>query len=116
MGKAGKIVMWVILGLLMVFLIAFVTQHLWNWLVPALFAGPVISFWQALGLLLLSKILFSGMGGKGCHHEGYKSKWKHKLHEKFSTMTPEERETFKQKMREKWCPTEKDESSGNANV
>ena len=37
---------------------------LWNWLMPALFGLPAISFWQALGLLLLSRILFGGFLGR----------------------------------------------------
>ena len=33
-------------------------QLLWNWLMPAVFGLPVISFWQAAGLMLLVSILF----------------------------------------------------------
>jgi len=80
------------------------TQYLWNWIVPALFAGPVITFWQALGLLVLSKILFSGFGGKGnwSKHRGRGPYWK----EKWNAMSPEEQERFKTKMKgmgNKWC-------------
>ena len=35
---------------------------LWNWLLPAIFGFPRITFWQALGLLALSRILFGGFG------------------------------------------------------
>lgn len=97
-GKAiGIGVMVVVVGALFVW----VTQWLWNWLVPVLFNGPVITFWQALGLLVLSKILFSGIGGKGGHHKhnGWKPFWK----EKWNRMSPEERERFKEKMKNKWC-------------
>lgn len=31
---------------------------LWNWLMPVIFGLPMISFWQALGLLFLSSIMF----------------------------------------------------------
>ena len=30
----------------------------WNWLVPAIFEGPYINFWQALGLNILTGIMF----------------------------------------------------------
>lgn len=84
-----------------------VTWLLWNWLVPVLFAGPVITFWQGLGLLLLTKILFFGIGGRrGACGEGHSSAqqhWKHRFAEKISSMSPEEREALKNKMREKWC-------------
>ena len=35
-------------------------EHLWNWLMPAMFGLQTVTFWQALGLLVLSKILFGG--------------------------------------------------------
>ena len=89
-----------------------VTQYLWNWLVPALFAGPMISFWQAFGLLVLSKILFSGFGGhKGgwSRHRGNGMYWK----DKWSRMSPDEQERFKAKMkgmRNKWCSFDEKEA------
>lgn len=86
-----------ILGLL---LVGVVTMTLWNWLVPALFNGPVINFWQAFGLLLLSRIIFGSWGGGRCK-QGHD--WKQRYHEKLSSMTADERERFKQRMRDKWC-------------
>lgn len=86
-----------------------------NWLVPVLFAGPVINFWQTLGLLVLSKILFSGFGkGRSHDHGRWRGNWK----EKWSGMTPEERERFKQKMKNKWCypsqsPLSQEQSGAN---
>lgn len=41
-----------------------VTMALWNALMPQLFKLPSIGFWQALGLLALSHILFKGAGGR----------------------------------------------------
>jgi len=38
-------------------LVGAVVTALWNWLMPGLFGWPVIGFWQALGLLLLTRIL-----------------------------------------------------------
>ena len=43
----------------------FLVQQLWNWLLPALFGWPVLTFWQALGLLALCRILFGGIGMRG---------------------------------------------------
>ena len=34
--------------------------QLWNWLMPSIFGWPQITFWQALGLLALCRILFGG--------------------------------------------------------
>jgi len=94
-----KIIKGIVFVSLAIFLFGYITMHLWNWLVPELFAGPLISFCQALGLLVLSKILFGGFGGsrwgKGrCH--GSRGHWREKWESKMANMTPEEREKLKQ--------------------
>jgi len=73
----------------------FVVMSLWNILMPGLFAVPSISFWQALGLLVLSKILFGGFRP----HGGGGPRWRRRMMERWEGMTPEEREKFKQGMR-----------------
>ena len=75
-----------------------VVMYLWNWLLPPLFGWPAITFWQALGLLALSRILFGGFGGRG----GYRSGIGRRMAERCGAMTPEERERFRQRMRERW--------------
>lgn len=114
MRRGGKILACVVIGLLAIAAFGWITQLLWNWIVPALFAGPVINFWQALGLLVLSKILFSGLGRKGFYRHGSHTHpaWKQRLHEKFSGMTPEEREAFKKKLMNKWCSPQTRTESG----
>lgn len=67
---------------------------LWNWLMPALFGLPVLSFWQAAGLLVLCKLLFGGIGGghRGHHHgRGHCHGERNHLRERWEAMTPEER-------------------------
>jgi hypothetical protein len=99
----------VVFGILAVALFGWITMTLWNWLVPVLFNGPVISIWQAFGLLILSKILFSGFsGGKGRGHWGYHrgGYWKPYWKERYDRMSPEEREKLKVRMKEKWCDWE----------
>lgn len=64
---------------------------LWNWLMPAIFALPSISFCQAVGLFVLFKILFGGIGfGHHGHHGMCHSS--NKLRERWENMTAEERE------------------------
>jgi len=119
--KAVKILGMIVIGFIAVFVFGIATQYLWNWLVPALFAGPVITFWQALGLLALSKILFSGFGKGGGYNGRWKSRWKSHWQEKWSSMTPEDQERFKQKMvrlkykmEDKWCqPAERRKESSD---
>lgn len=101
----------VVFGLL---LLGLVVMTLWNWLVPSMFNGPEITFWQALGLFVLAKILFGGLGSKGRCRQG--SEWKHRYYEKLSTMTPEERERFKQRMKEKWCHSAAPKDDAGTNV
>ncbi|MDR2868492.1 MAG: hypothetical protein LBV46_03010, partial [Bacteroidales bacterium] len=69
---------------------------LWNALIPAIFGLVCINFWQALGLLVLGRMLFGGFRGKHCmrmgmkhHHHGHNS-----IREKWMNMTPEERLEF----------------------
>jgi hypothetical protein len=72
----------------------FSVRELWNWLMPVIFGLPHIGFWQALGLLLLSRILFGGFRG----WPGQRRRWGHRMRERWDEMTPEEREKFKQGM------------------
>jgi len=71
-----------------------VVMVLWNWLLPGLFGWPAIGFWQALGLLVLSKILLGGLrGGAGRHLH-----WRARMMDRWEHMTEEEREKFRQGM------------------
>lgn len=115
MGKGVKILKWTVVSVLFVFLFGYITMLLWNWLLPPIFGLPAINFWQALGLLLLSKILFSGLGGKKWGGAG---EWKQRYYQKMSHMSPDERERFKARVWEKWCSEKKvsGKSPGEANV
>ncbi|MDR3693044.1 hypothetical protein [Mucilaginibacter sp.] len=78
-------------------LTGFVVMNLWNWLIPAIFHLGFIDFWQAVGLFVLSKILFGfGKGGRGMR--GGAPWMRHRMEERFKNMTPEEKEKFKEKM------------------
>jgi hypothetical protein len=70
-------------------------MELWNLLLPGIFGLRAIGFWQALGLLVLSKLLFGGFrpGRGGGPH------WRRRMFERWEQMQPEERERFKQGMR-----------------
>lgn len=89
-----------------------VTMFLWNWLMPYLFNTPSVSYLQALGLLALSKILFWGLHKKQHHHSAgpNRAQWNQHFRDKLSSLNPEEREVFKQRMKEKWCKWEQQKS------
>jgi hypothetical protein len=69
-----------------------VVMWLWNHLVPPVFGWHTITFGQAIGLLVLSKILF-GRPGFGRPWRGMQ--WRRRMWERWEQMTPEEREQFR---------------------
>jgi hypothetical protein len=77
---------------------------LWNWLAPELFGLRLVSFWQALGLLALCRILFGGFGVGGGRHRGsgrhldgrIRERVDERLRERWEQMTPEERQRFRE--------------------
>jgi hypothetical protein len=73
-----------------------IVRLLWNWLLPSLFGWRMITFWQAVGLLALCRILF---GGLGLHGHG-RSNFRRRMAERHGPLTPEERERFRQGIRE----------------
>jgi hypothetical protein len=73
-------------------LISFVVMQLWNNLLPDILHVGTITFWQALGIFVLCKILFGFGKGGG-------APWmRHKMGERFKQMSPEDKERFKEKM------------------
>ena len=92
--RIARALKFMLLGAVAVTLFSGVVMGLWNWLMPVIFGWRVITFWQALGLLVLSRILFGRVGGprRGMH-------WRHRMMERWSQMTPEEREKFMEGMK-----------------
>lgn len=84
------------LAVLGVYIFGNVTVWLWNYTMVELFHLPMLDFWHAIALLLLSKILFGGFRGRGGHW-GKRRFWK----AKWDSMTPDEREQFKAKFAER---------------
>jgi len=89
--KVTKLLLFAPVAILGLLLFAFiggeVVKLLWNWLVPPLFGWREVTFWQALGLLALCRILFGGFGRHGSHR---------------STRTPEERKRIRQALRRRF--------------
>src|SRR6188768_4068358 len=82
------------IALLMTIVIAGFGQavlQLWNWLMPDLFGLHPLRFWQAVGLMALSWILFGGLRGFGMiagpGRSGTPDSW--------AKLTPDERERFR---------------------
>lgn len=91
-----------------------IVMHLWNWLTPALFGFRLITFWQALGLLILCRILFGGWSHgsgsrtqvRGNFRQRMQERWESRFADRWAEMTPEERERFRQRFGDRCGPFE----------
>ena len=82
-----------------VFVGGLVVMWLWNWLLPPIVGWREITFWQALGLLALCRILFGGLGVHGSRRHARRrieERVDERMWERWERMTPEERERFRQ--------------------
>jgi len=95
-----RVVKMIVIVVVACVVLGLVVEHLWNWLMPALFGLRVITYWQAVGLLLLSKILLGGFHKHGGRGRGGR-RWRGRMKEKWAGMTPEEREKFRAGMKER---------------
>lgn len=80
---------------------SFITMHLWNWLMPLIFDLPIITWSQAFGLLVLSKIIFGFSKGNKCccsfNKNSHSSNLKEKLKKRFENLSDEEKTKMKNK-------------------
>lgn len=82
----------ILFGIVAAGIVGLVVAGLWNTLMPAIFGLRAITFWQALGLFLLGRLLFGRFGGWG--HRMRKARFVHG----WKDLTPEERQRFRQAM------------------
>jgi hypothetical protein len=87
----------------------FVVTQLWNYLMPGLFGLRMITFWQAVGMMLLGRLLFGGFrpgrGGFG---------WRGQMLRRWEQMTPEERQQFREGLRGRCGQARTPAPSGNS--
>jgi hypothetical protein len=112
----------VLKGLLMLVMVAvlsvllgFVVERLWNWLMPGIFGLRTITYWQAVGLFFLSKLLLGGFPGRGGggRGRGFRNRgWKQRMEKRWAGMSDEEREKFRAGMRGRhgcgWGPEDRE--------
>jgi hypothetical protein len=91
MNKFVRVLRWIVFALAIATLLSFIVMQLWNHLLPQIAGVRAITFWQAFGLLVLSKILFGGFRRPGPPAWG----WKRRMAERWEKMTPEERERLR---------------------
>ncbi len=115
--KGFRIVAMILIAAGILSLAALVVMLLWNWLIPSIFsAGPTISYWQALGLMVLSKILFGGIKPPAAisrHRDDY---WKEKMKEKWDCMDPEKKKNFFHQMHARFHGMNQDETESETDI
>jgi len=79
-----------ILGTAFIIGVIFGVQALWNWLIPDLFNGPELTYWQTLGLFILSKILLTGVAPGGGSGNKLDKKWKKRFQDRCREKTAED--------------------------
>ncbi|MCC7245054.1 MAG: hypothetical protein IT269_05220 [Saprospiraceae bacterium] len=86
----------VLIPVALFFAVGYVVMWLWN---NALLAGvpslTPITYWQALGIFILSKLLFGGFGGR---KSGFGPQ---RMRDKFKSMSPEDRAAFMEKWKQR---------------
>ena len=97
--KAFRVAMMVLLVAVLSVLLGYVVERLWNWLMPGIFGLRAINYWQAVGLLFLSKLLLGGFHPRGGGGRGGHRGWKRKMERRWAGMSPEEREKLRAGMR-----------------
>ncbi len=93
-----------VLPMFLVFLalLVWAVSALWNWLMPSIFGVSAITYWQALGLMALSWILFRGFRGPAMG----RGPWRYEMRRRWERMTPEQREEFLKGLRSRCGPIE----------
>lgn len=113
-SRATKKIVGIIIGVLIllplaIFIFGEIVFHLWNWLMPSLFhLSALTSFWQAVGLMVLSWVLFGGLRGVSGRGRGYRGRWRGRMDERWEHMTPEERDKFREWIRARCGPATAD--------
>jgi hypothetical protein len=87
--------------------VTYIVMELWNNILPGVLHIGTITYWQAMGIFVLCKILF-GFGHRG--GRGGAPWMRGRMQERFKNMSPEERAKFREKweqggamFRKEWC-------------
>jgi hypothetical protein len=118
--KDRKRFAWPIFAAAAILAVGAIVHWLWNAILPSVANVNPIGYWQAVGLLILCKILFGGFAGRpggarrfgpgGGENPGVelKSRFSHSWRRKWMEMSDEERARFKQELKNRWCRPPRD--------
>ncbi len=95
----AKFVFFAAMAIVFVFAMGNIVMYLWNWILPDVIGANEITFWKAVGLFVLTRILFGGFkSGRSGHRRQKRREWK----EKWMNLSEEDRMEFKQKWKGGW--------------
>lgn len=87
-----------------ILLMSALVMLLWNNILYPVLGISLINYPQAIGILVLCKILFGRFGPGGNWRRGGGPPWRKNIQQKWAAMTPEQRAEFKEKWRnKKYC-------------
>ena len=89
---------------------------LWNGVLTQVLAVKTITYWQALGLLVLARILFGGFPGR--RGGAFGPPWRRRrMMERWQSLTPEQREELRRRFgdwpKPPWCDSGHSEPKGS---
>ena len=77
----GFVILGIIGAVVLAFLFGYFVMLLWNWIMPAIFGLGTVNFWQAVGVIILARLIFGGF--KHSHrdkdHRKFSRRWKKKF-------------------------------------
>jgi hypothetical protein len=73
---AGMVVLGIIAAAIFALVFGWLVMILWNWLMPAIFHLGELTYWQAFGIIVLAKLIFGGIGGRGPGGAKHRNPWK----------------------------------------
>lgn len=100
-GRGGKFIFFPIIGAGMVLLFGAIVRLLWNAIMPDITHASRITYWQAVGLLVLCRILVGGFGRGGMRGRGPMGNRGAEWRDKWMKMTPDEREQLRHQWKER---------------
>jgi len=95
-NRRKKFIFFLPVAVLIAAVLGYVVMFLWNWILPGVAHAGKLNYWQALGLLVLCRLLF-GNFNKGGHggHNGFRERARG-MRAKWDSMNEEERAKFKE--------------------
>lgn len=102
--RSGRFIFFPMLFIGIAFLMGYAVMWLWNAILPQVTGAGMLSYWQAVGLLILCRILFGGFRGRGGgwaqRKKGFTGPGPH-LRQRWMQMSDEERAKFQEEWRER---------------